>query len=1385
MSNFPTKKVNVGFNGGIDKDTVVSKYDMNNYFDATDMRIISKGTLSNGALTNVIGNKEKILFQYPNEVLVGSATVKNDLVLFTKYGTRTDMFYYDLVDQFVLHLYVNSTLYKFKIIDVAEEIDSQYLGYIYTSFSTSELASFFSSFSEISDYFLVVPSWKTGASSYTLSFFSKSAESDSEVLSVTTEGVISSTSYSVGSKISFIENYNSISSVINPTIIFNDQNSTSKLNFVSSEYVSALGRYESDDVKKVYWANDIDPLRYVNIANYGSISEANEFDHIPNVEFSEIDVSLVQGGNLKAGVIQYSYQFYNKYGAASTFSPTSRLIKLSKNKDTYGGSNLGDSVNKSVQISITNTNTTFNSVRIISIFYDTYNSSPVLNIVYDTTIDIDQELITYVDNGSTLGTISLEEFRIFASTTFSPKVLETKNNYLFLGNITEDTFTSDAIDNWDARAYQFDAYHGSSKIYNTPVGELDDDYYLISYTGSGTYYPKSGSSSPIYDWDIPESFNCCNRDNSIYDNGCSVPTYKCNPDLLGSSVDENIVTKSDMVFGGKGKNLSFKFYEYINPERSTSYDGIIKDVKYKTKISGSVVNSEYITECCPNEVYRIGIKFFNQKGQSSYVKWIADVRWPYINMQNTSVLEISIDTFPDDSSITHYQIVRVRRDLADSSIKNTGLVLPTNWTITTLGDPGKWLNTRVPRIGYFSTTEYGAAPSIKSYQDNPTVFDGRVCEFFSPETIYNNPKLEYNIDSKLILSSIITVTSDVVYEEGNKEDTFDVKSYFLQSDIIPITESAEFSESSTTSYYIAETINPSLSHKKSDIQNQLYSYGEQDKYYLNQFCISHPDYSISTYASRSTFPILFLNEEIDLEIYSDTTDYYNKYYIGSIIHDIDSSRYGGYSVYSKSINQYIDFSDIHNINDTNALCKNGDSYSNNFWFMRAYYYAEDTTTAGKNTSIRQYCKIYVPTRINTMYSSTDVSKIINYEKLQETTEEGILLYPLEYNSNIDDLYIYNNVYSTVSDADLSIVKPTNFTSISNIPNKVLASEKKINNEYIDPWTNYVSTNYIEVDGSYGEIVGLSKFKSNLHFFQTGATGVLSVEDRSLISDSSGEQLSLGLSGVLSRYDYLTFSGPSSPHSILQTKNNLYYIDSLEKRIYSSLTDNSSVSEELGISSLLNETITSSSIIRCGYDYEFKEALFSIDNITICLNENTGKFTSKYAFTPDIFITTKEALFSSKTDFNQTASSYIYRHNEGTYGLWYPKHSDYGYSTSSVSVIFVPEQDNTVVFDAILFRTEIYNPNEAIINNSDILKETINRIKFSNSYIPEISSEAIVSDYEVNTAKRFLRKWRMQVPLTQNSNRFADSYMLATFEYDNNNNKSLKITDITAYFRSSK
>ena len=109
---------------------------------------------------------------------------------------------------------------------------------------------------------------------------------------------------------------------------------------------------------------------------------------------------------------------------------------------------------------------------------------------------------------------------------------------------------------------------------------------------------------------VPTNHDCINHYNSNYlysltDRNASHP-YKYAAD--GTTI------------GGEGLNVKYSFVEYNR--LIDAFTDPYKISPRKTNVYRSDVLPDLTAiECQDGEVYRIGIKFYNSKGQSSFVKW--------------------------------------------------------------------------------------------------------------------------------------------------------------------------------------------------------------------------------------------------------------------------------------------------------------------------------------------------------------------------------------------------------------------------------------------------------------------------------------------------------------------------------------------------------------------------------------------------------------------------------------------------------------------------------------------------------------------------------------------------------------------------------------------
>lgn len=212
-------------------------------------------------------------------------------------------------------------------------------------------------------------------------------------------------------------------------------------------------------------------------------------------------------------------------------------------------------------------------------------------------------------------------------------------------------------------------------------------------------------------------------------------------------------------------------------------------------------------------------------------------------------------------------------------------------------------------------------------------------------------------------------------------------------------------------------------------------------------------------------------------------------------------------------------------------------------------------------------------------------------------------------------YVYNSVYSVQNTsmpfAAYDDLNPQDYNKT--IDTRVYYSDLKQNDEIIDSWCKFRSSNFIDVDQEYGPITDIYTFKNVLTFFQEQSFGVLSVNDRSVTTDNSGQNIVLGTGGVLDRYDYYsnTYGMHKQQFCSVCTTGGLYWFDSHNNVIC--LFDGQSVvqlSKQGKVQNILNKYKKNDNF-KVFYNNRYNEVVFNVlsDDMQIVYNEMLGKFTS--------------------------------------------------------------------------------------------------------------------------------------------------------------------------------
>lgn len=397
------------------------------------------------------------------------------------------------------------------------------------------------------------------------------------------------------------------------------------LNLRTSNYCSTEVYYESEDIQKVYWVDGRNQLRHINIITdsaYDS-NDAKLFDACPEVSFSAPYVSSIDyGGIHTAGMIQYAYNLIKKNGSQSAISPISELYPLNKN---LGGGKVNEYVGKILNVTIDSVDTNYDIIRLYAIKYTSYNEQPSINIIAEESIG-GNTLFNFSDDGRVIRAISADQFLFLGGTPLIPNTITSKYNRLIIGNVKEEYFNI-TTEQFDTRAYRFPENSNTTTIKNS--GDLSTT--SITWDGAKIVGSLSG--------EIIDSDHDCIND--LFD-----------PGILG----QYNFRRNSSVIGASGTNIDVE---------------IVQRTIAQIKEARNVLKS--------NEIYRLGIEFYNKRGQSTEPKWMCDLKVPQGNLNdNYNTLKVTLRNTSEliALGVVGWRVLRVERTDADKTVLCQGIVNP-------------------------------------------------------------------------------------------------------------------------------------------------------------------------------------------------------------------------------------------------------------------------------------------------------------------------------------------------------------------------------------------------------------------------------------------------------------------------------------------------------------------------------------------------------------------------------------------------------------------------------------------------------------------------------------------------------------------------------------
>lgn len=495
------------------------------------------------------------------------------------------------------------------------------------------------------------------------------------------------------------------------------------------------------------------------------------------------------------------------------------------------------------------------------------------------------------------------------------------------------------------------------------------------------------------------------------------------------------------------------------------------------------------------------------------------------------------------------------------------------------------------------------------------------------------------------------------------------------------------------------------------------------------------------------------------------------------------TAYGGNSYIARATSKYISCGGYISANTTMSKTVFG---GDTFLTLFDYHHAAPMTTNDWNQdvngmTIHGYVRVYLPieSTINTyMREDSYFLKNPGHESRFILPNIGVV----NTIATTEQAYKYNSVYSLSDGAVSYAAGSTNENITNNEYNRyrVTATEQKAPGEQIDSWTKTKFANTLDLDTKFGKINNLIEFKSQLYAFQQNAVSVLSIGDRSLITDNNGASLVLGTGGILERYDTVVQgygTGIANDKSVIASSQNIYWYDN-NKNVICSIGSNGFhlLSKEKKIQTFLNNVAQVDSLTaRSMFNDKANELWMKIKGNVLVYNELADCFTSFYSHNPDWGLRFYDRLVTLK---NQ---QFYYTDSFG-------EESEVEPMTAKLIFTVNPNPEYTKVYDNQWLAGNIEDPNnttQRVINGVQF--ETKNQKSFKINY-RDIDCREDTYRFPIPRQDRgdigSSDEKEQDILNKSFSPRMRGKYMICHYDFDCNNDKHFEIPFIKTTFRQS-
>lgn len=563
-----------------------------------------------------------------------------------------------------------------------------------------------------------------------------------------------------------------------------------------------------------------------------------------------------------------------------------------------------------------------------------------------------------------------------------------------------------------------------------------------------------------------------------------------------------------------------------------------------------------------------------------------------------------------------------------------------------------WISSRLGRdvhepLGY--NQWYNASTHEQYYTENNSIinasYDISADKYFRSPNNVNIRKTIYNKFNSGF-SGAITLNDDTICPSAirNSINIQDVKS-------VNIPRYDGFANGSTFTFKNNTTSLQSYTFVPWSVPTIVNLSNDSDGWLKDDDFGGHIDFVDAGYKASMDYPISVVGKSLIIKTSNDwfndqrsSSDNINLAITVCNIRKNNTVPYGGYTNYARENSTYYSFGDYYTVdldqNGQRVIVTSGDCFIQNFRYNAAktFYTPEQRCALNMST-------VYVVPIESDIDMDNEVgwsSKYNSNDDVRYIQDEAAMLRGY---TQTEPCYQANTAYNVNQTARYFTGQDKDSLRDVNYDYRVCYSNQKSNNESIDSWLNFKSANYIDVDTRYGQITNLRLFKDTLLFWQEQATGVLSVNERTMIQDANDTNIILGNGQVLQRYDYLTTQYGMKPGQFADGQSNttLYWWDGFKKEILSYAGGQAATP--------MNKVKTIDNYIKNHYecshpiivhDAKYNEVLFNVvGNYPLAYSEVTQQFMSIYDediqhkiyFNDKTFVVTSESVLRKWNEYD--------------------------------------------------------------------------------------------------------------------------------------------------------